>query len=419
MERATAMRPNTCVLLMREWIMMLRSVCVLSFLAIPGVASCAESLEEETRFIPVSGSPFAVGPMAGKPEVGDVNGDGHLDIVVACGPCCGADPSPDSGHLTVLLGDGAGAFTNAAPIKIGPSALRCALGDLNNDSVLDVAVIEHNSYDITILLGRGDGTYDAAPASPLRACDGESPHTHAVTITDVNADGNADVLTTNVDDHSMGVLLGDGEGGFTRATGSPYFAGQHPYENLNVIDINGDSHVDVVLTNVRGNAITTMLGSGSGMFAYAPGFSLNAPESNIEIGERPMYCVVCDINKDGDPDVVAALDDYPTLVMLHGNGTGRFEIDRRPITVGSATVGLAVADIDGDGHDDIITGSQMESQASIVYGREDGTFSEPRMIDVGGHMPSQVVMADVNGDGKLDLITGNYGSGTVSVLVGQ
>ena len=223
---------------------MYRLAIAVSLFATPPMASCAESLPEDPHFGPADGSPYLVGPMAGKPEIGDVNGDGHPDIVLACGPCCGMDPSPDSGHLMVLLGDGEGGFIDAGPpIKVGPSALRCALGDLNNDDILDVAVVQHNSYDITILLGRGDGTYDPASVSPVRASDGRSPHTHAVTIADVNADGHGDVLVTNVDDHTLGVLLGDGTGAMARAAGSPYFAGRHPYENLNVTDINGDAQL--------------------------------------------------------------------------------------------------------------------------------------------------------------------------------
>ncbi len=399
---------------------MYRVAIAVSLFATPPMASCAESLPEDPHFAPADGSPYLVGPMAGKPEIGDVNGDGHLDIVLACGPCCGMDPSPDSGHLMVLLGDGEGGFLDAGPpIKVGPSALRCALGDLNNDDILDVAVVQHNSYDITILLGRGDGTYDPASVSPVRASDGRSPHTHAVTIADVNADGHGDVLVTNVDDHTLGVLLGDGTGAMARAAGSPYFAGQHPYENLNVTDINRDGQLDVVLTNVRGNAITTMVGSGTGMFAYSPGFMLEPAASKIEIGERPLYCVVKDINRDGNDDVIVALDDFPTVVVLHGTGDGRFDVDPRPITIGSPTVGLVLADIDGDGIDDIIAGAMSGSNASIVYGREDGTFSEPHSIPVGANGPDQVALADLNHDGRLDLVTGNYKSGSVSVLLGR
>src|SRR4051794_35483260 len=70
---------------------------------------------------PAPGSPHTVGPMAGRPAIGDCNHDGNLDLVVACGACCGAAHDPRSGHLMVLLGDGRGRFRPAGPpIPIGP-----------------------------------------------------------------------------------------------------------------------------------------------------------------------------------------------------------------------------------------------------------------------------------------------------------
>src|SRR5262245_32460967 len=69
------------------------------------------------------GSPIRVGPMAGDPVIADSNQDGNLDIILACGTCCGSQPDPSSGHVQVLLGDGRGGFKPAkgSPIPVGSS----------------------------------------------------------------------------------------------------------------------------------------------------------------------------------------------------------------------------------------------------------------------------------------------------------
>src|SRR5688572_8721541 len=128
-----------------------------------GQASRAESRRgafgETPRFIAARVSPYPVGPMAGRPVVGDVNADGKADIVVACGTCCGSKPDPESGHVFVLLGDGAGAFRPApeTPIEVGPSVRKIALGDIDGDKVVDLVAAEHDSHDLTVLTGDGSG----------------------------------------------------------------------------------------------------------------------------------------------------------------------------------------------------------------------------------------------------------------------
>jgi hypothetical protein len=110
-------------------------------IALLALASCTfQSVEggasgsmRQPVFATVAGSPIPVGPMAGEPAVGDCNNDGNTDIVLACGTCCGSRPSPESGHVMVLLGNGRGEFKRAtnSPIAVAPSArneLACPRG---------------------------------------------------------------------------------------------------------------------------------------------------------------------------------------------------------------------------------------------------------------------------------------------------
>ncbi len=360
--------------------------------------------------------PISVGPMAGTPALADLDGDGDLDVVVTCGPCCGREAVPNSGHVRVLLNNGAGQLEFSGDrIKLGPTALGCAVGDLNNDGVQDIVAHHHSSYDVAVLLGTGRGEFATPQMHSLY--DGESPHVHSVALADVNGDSNLDVLATLVDDHALAVLLGDGSGGFTPAVAQPYFAHRHPYMQLNPTDINSDGHIDVVLTDVRGNGLTVLFGSGTGMFASSR-FRL-ATHTELHSAQRPLGCALADLDGDGDLDAVAFIDESPQAVCLMNLGNGEFrESENALIKLACATVGGELADLNGDGFADLIASGTQTSNISISFGRGDGSFARAFAVDTAGNSPS-VAVGDMNNDGLLDVVIGHYDSGTVVVLLNR
>ena len=126
--------------------------------------------------------PVYVGPMAGLPVLADLDADGDLDVVIVCGPCCGRDPLADSGHVLTLLNDGDGNLRQHAPrVKLGPTALGAAVGDLDRDGAPDVVAYHHGSYDLAVLMGGGDGALSEPRYFTMNT--GDSPHVHAVAHT--------------------------------------------------------------------------------------------------------------------------------------------------------------------------------------------------------------------------------------------
>lgn len=395
---------------------MKRTLIISLLLSVSVLANPAGSVKTNGAKQPVfkrASAPIAVGPMAGEPATADINKDGFLDIVIPCGTCCGSTPSPMSGHVQILLGNGRGDFATApgSPIKIGSSARKVAIGDSNGDDKLDIFVAQHDSYEVVILSGDGRGGFKPA-GSPVVAASGSRPHTHDIAAADINGDRNLDILTTNANDNTISALLGDGRGSYAQAPGSPFRAGRHPYDVVTTCDVNNDGKLDLVTPNLRGDAIMVMLGNGRGSFAESAG----AP---FAVQTRPGYVAVGDLNRDGKLDIVATHDDYPIVAVLLGDGLGAFKpTPESPLKPSFAVWGVAIGDVNGDGANDLVCGSQMDDGIAVLLGDGRGGFAEsaapaPR----GGKISNYVALADLNKDGKLDIIATSYGSGEVTVFL--
>ncbi len=358
--------------------------------------------------------PIPVGPMPTRPAIADMDGDGDLDVVVACGPCCGRDPDPRSGHVLVLDNDGHGVLTaRRPPVKLLDTALGVAIGDVNEDGRPDAVCFHHSSYEFAVLLAGPDGALGRPRFFTLH--EGDSPHVHSLALADVNHDGHLDALATLVDDHAVAVHLGDGTGAFTPALAQPYFAHRHPYGGLNVLDLNHDSHADLLLTDVRGNALTVLHGSGTGMFATSRGFTLNA-HTPITGAERPNAAVLGDIDNDGDPDAALVIEEAPQTVIMLNDGRGEFTQAGPPLELSVPTSGLTLADLNADGALDLVSGGTACRSFCYRLGLGDAGFAPPVEVPVHADDPA-VAVADLNADGLPDVITANYDSGTVRVML--
>ena len=163
-------------------------------------------------------------------SVADVNQDGNPDILVT---------NADAGTVSVLLGDGRGEFREAAgsPFAAGHLPNDIAIGDMNGDGNPDMVIADHQSPFVSILLGDGKGGFRAAPGSPVDVH--SNPHPHGVAVADFDGDGKPDVATDSWGENKIEVLLGDGKGGL-RTPGRFFAVGRRPYERLRSADFNRD-----------------------------------------------------------------------------------------------------------------------------------------------------------------------------------
>ena len=198
---------------------------------------------------------FAVGPSPYPLALGDVNNDGSLDIITtatATGPMR-RQQLPSSFALTLLLNDGHGSFRRSElPLRTGQPWF-AVVGDLNGDRKPDVVATHHEQSELTVLLGDGAGHFTEAPSSPFDF--GRSAF--EVILADVNRDGHLDALAAAGE--GVRVMLGDGHGNFKAAPGSPFQTGRGVWR-LAVADLNADGKLDIVTSNLESRSISILFG---------------------------------------------------------------------------------------------------------------------------------------------------------------
>ena len=347
-------------------------------LASPTLVNGTQSSAFSLKSSPATGSnPYGF-------TVGDFNGDGIPDLVVA---------NTNSSNVTVLLGNGDGTFTLKSTLSTGSAPEWVSVADFNGDGIADLAVMNFNSNTVGIYLGNGDGTFTLK--SNLA---GNGPDLSFVA--DFNGDGIPDLAVINYYSGTISILLGNGDGTFTSKS-------TLPMGDLVVGDFNSDGIADLVVANYNNNWVKTYLGNGDGTFTLKATLTYSGAFS-IAGG---------DFNGDGRMDLAIANYNTNNASILLGNGDGTFTI-KSTVATGSAPWFVSVGDFNGDGFADIAVANRGSNTVSVLLGNGDGTVTL-KSSPATGSFPNEVLVGDFNGDGLPDLAVLNAGSNTVSILLNQ
>jgi hypothetical protein len=338
-----------------------------------------------------------------------------------------------SDAVSVLLGNGDGTFQSPRQFGIGafvvpnlvlsgrlPHFRRdVALADLNGDGFLDIAVTNFDSADVSVLLGRGDGTFE-----PQRRCDATSAP-FSLDVGDVNGDGVPDLVA--IDSHAgavnseAAVLIGRGDGTFKPQRTFPTpLGGGFPYATVRIADINNDGQADLVFGGDNAMTLATALGNGDGTFTSGGTLTSNRLSASV---------LATDINGDGVKDIISAGVEPDGAALLLGKGDGTFQ-EPQMFYTGQAPVALALADLgsqvtapDGsvtggppDGHPDLVVADsgmaavlQRTGPPEVVLlpsvwdeqGQFTGFGTPSRLASA--KAPIDVDVGDLNGDGVVDV----------------
>ncbi|MGV6814375.1 MAG: FG-GAP-like repeat-containing protein [Phycisphaerales bacterium] len=360
----------------------------MTLIGISGVSYCSGGanggVEDLIRIdFPAGGGPSGV-------CVGDFDLDGFADLAIV---------ESSSRSVSVLLNDQHGIFAwrDIYPLPDGMSEPTAVVsGDLNGDGLSDLAVTIRDAgfgqSRLMVLTNAGTGGF-VTTIYPVGW--GAS----SLAIGDLDGDGDADLVTTNLVSRTMSRLFNDGQGGFNTVFTSVTAAMPR---RVVLADIDQDGDLDFAISWLHGVLIRK--NDGTGGFAASFGYS---------IGHRPRGMDFGDVDGDGDLDMVVADWGGDAVDVSLNDGTGFFE-ESTVYPVGDGPTDVLLRDLDGDGHEDLIIAAQYANEIEIRTNDQSGQFWRSTRR-ANGLAPSGIESADFDHDGVRDIAVTNLNGQSVSV----
>jgi hypothetical protein len=285
-----------------------------------------------------------------------------------------------------------------------------AKADFNGDGKLDVVVANSTAGTISILLGKGNGTFQA----PVPVTVGTNPV--ALLVADFNGDGKPDIAVVNQGSASVSILLNNGSGGFSVSSTLPMPNGVTAPTAIAAADFNSDNHLDLVVANGAGGGVSVFLGDGLGGFGAGTAVAAGTNSVGVAVGL---------FNIDTTNDIAVA-DAGGTVNILPGQGTGTGNGTFGapvPITLPNTTVPSAI--VAGNFNQDAKTDFAVTDRANnlVIVELNTSTGATPTFSGALGSpytvglTPASLTLGDINGDGFPDIVTSNQGAHSVSVLL--
>lgn len=369
--------------------------------------------------------------------VGDLNGDGYADVVVA---------DEGTNQLSFLRGTAEGGFEMGARLATVRGPRRLLVADVDGDRRPDLLVIG----DAGLAVHRAQASGGFAAPQTLQTGD----HLVDVVAGDIDGDGRTDLASLDRSRSTLSFLLGGEGGGFT--SGDTYLVGSGA-ETALLADLDGDGAVDALTLNQLGDNTTLLRGRGGGVFdgivclrggigdlsAVAaddfdrdehPDLAVVSEAGGrlalflgrgdgrfralppLAVGRLPRALVASDFNQDDIPDLAVVNFGGDSVAILQGDGHGGFAAPRI-ISVGSGPSAIGVGSFGSDTSTDLAVVNSLSDSVSVLYGDGRGQFPTVATFPVAAR-PSFLIIGDTNRDGHQDLVVGSQFSESVAILLG-
>ncbi|MCP9496174.1 MAG: FG-GAP-like repeat-containing protein [Pyrinomonadaceae bacterium MAG19_C2-C3] len=342
----------------------------------------------------------AAGSNPGAVALGDLNGDGKLDLVIA---------NQSSNNVTVRLNNGTGGFPTGTNSPAGTKPVAVVLKDFDGDNDLDIATGNRNSANISVLLNLGAGTFGSA--NPYLVASGAQPI--SLTAGDFDGDGDQDLAVASeaTTTNNVFIMTNSGTGAFT--TAAPTLTAPSP-RSIVAGDFDGSGRFDLAVANNGTRNVSVLLNNNAGGFNAAVNYSVgpSAPPTN----PLPTSVATSDLNGDGHLDLVVSSHAMNYVSILLGNGAGGFGTATTFSlgTVGDLTVqpfSVAVGDFNGDTRPDIVVANITRGDASILINTCGATDLKITKLVVG----ALTTGSDGNYTLRVENVSANDSSGAITV----
>ena len=296
--------------------------------------------------------------------MGDLNNDTRMDIVVG---------KYAANSLGVFIGH---EYPNHRiqeihSIGLGSRPSHISVGDLNNDNHVDAVVIDQKYGNMAILLGYGNGKF----AAPIMYLDDFGLEPITSVIADFNNDKQLDIAVCLLS-QGIGLYLGYGNG--TMASPKIHLIGNQSQPlSIGADDFNNDNWIDLALAvSSETDYVIVLFGHGDGTFGNQTNYSGAANSNGLSM-------LVDDLNNDHRLDIVVANGNYDNVGVFLGYGNGTFAPQRTyPTGYESTPSSISAGDLNNDTHLDLVVTNDDGMSIGIFFGYGNGSFADQMTLSV-------------------------------------
>ena len=309
---------------------------------------------------------------------------------------------------------------------VGANPVAVVTQDFTNDAQKDLAVVNHDDSSVSILINQGNGNFTAATGSPIKLATNEQGPTAIASSIFRLVDAThlvqpADLVIANGTSNTVSVLLGSQnfDGTFTEVAGSPFAVGTNPSAVV-VADFDGDGLRDFAVANQGDNTISVFKGNGQGAFTEFP----NSPFALPSTEKGPIAMTTGVFDASGKPQIAVLNAATQNIGIFQASFDSTFngtftELSGSPIATGADPVAFAAGDLNADSFADFAIANQSANTITVLLNDGTGVFTQAVGSPLpAASVPAGVAIADFTNDGLGDIAFTNNGSATLGIFAG-